>query len=115
MVGGMRQSGILAAAASYALDHNIERLANDHAHAHQLATGLTQFGLKIEPCYTNMVYFHHAQAPTLIEKLSQQGIQALALTPTRIRMVTHLHITTDDIKKTIQAVGNQLSSTGQLK
>lgn len=115
MGGGMRQSGILAAAANHALDHHVERLAEDHDNAQRLADGLQKVGLEIEPCYTNMVYFHHQQAPQLIAGLASKGIQALALTGTRIRMVTHLHITKTDIDTTINSIGALLNSNGSLK
>lgn len=109
MGGGMRQSGILAAAASYALDHHVERLAEDHENAKELAQGLGELELDVEPCYTNMVYFHHPQAPALIEAIQAEGVLALALTPTRIRMVIHLQVSNADIKKSLQAVAKYLS------
>src|SRR5699024_6524210 len=57
MLGGtMRQVGILAAAGIYALEHNVERLAEDHANAERLARGLQGLGLKVDPVQTNMVF-----------------------------------------------------------
>jgi threonine aldolase len=115
MGGGMRQSGILAAAAIHALDHHIDRLSEDHENAQLLAVGLQEVGLEIEPCYTNMVYFHHPQASLLIEHLASRGIKALALTTTRIRMVTHLHVTREDVAHTIRSVSSLINSDGSLK
>lgn len=54
--GGMRQAGLLAAAGLYALEHQVERLADDHANAAFLAKGLTELGYEVEPVQTNMVY-----------------------------------------------------------
>ena len=109
MGGGMRQSGMMAAAANYALDRHIERLHEDHLNAQQLAEGLKTMGLDVEPCYTNMVYFHHPKAPELIEKVRAKGVLALALTPTRIRMVTHLQVSITDIARTIDAIHSTVS------
>lgn len=104
MGGGMRQSGILAAAADFALTHNIERLVDDHLNAQRLSKGLNELGYPVEDCYTNMVYFHHDNAAQLVSNLESSGIRALALGPTRIRLVTHLHITQDDIDHTLSVM-----------
>ena len=112
MGGGMRQSGMLAAAATHSLENHIERLSEDHDNAKQLAVGLEALGLDVEPCFTNMVYFHHPQAPTLIDLIHAKGVLALALTPTRIRMVTHLQVSSRDIQRTVQSIQDAL---GELK
>jgi threonine aldolase len=110
MFGGtMRQSGILAAAALYALDHHVARLSEDHAHAQKLATGLSAIkGLTIAlPVETNMVFVD--VAPTLAtaaevcNKLRDHQVLALPNAPWRIRMVCHLDITSPMIEKTIKA------------
>ena len=106
MGGGMRQSGILAAAALYALEHNIEKLHYDHHHAELLAQSVTELGFTVRSS-TNMVYFDCKEAPLLIEKLRKEGIWALALGPETIRMVTHLQISHSDIKQTIRALQKQ--------
>ena len=101
MGGGMRQSGILAAAALYALEHNIAKLQLDHFHAKTLSFALRELGFTVRSS-TNMVYFDCKDAPTLIEKLREEGIWALALSDETIRMVTHLEIKSKSIKKTIK-------------
>ncbi len=103
--GGLRQSGILAAAGLYALEHHRERLADDHAHARRLAQGLADAqGLRIdtlEPA-TNMVYFQTTgSAAELAEALRAKGVLCGTVTPNRIRMVTHLDVDADDIDRTI--------------
>ena len=93
MLGGtMRQVGILAAAGIYALEHNVERLAEDHANAERLAKGLAALGLKVEPVQTNMVF---AAVPKesvagLAAHLEANGV--LALAAARLRLVTHLDV-----------------------
>ena len=68
--GGMRQAGGLAAAGLYALDHQVQRLADDHAHAQLLADGLRRVGYSVEPVQTNMVYvavsYTHLTLPTIL-------------------------------------------------
>ncbi len=64
--GGMRQAGGLAAAAIYALDHQVERLADDHANAEALGRGLAELGYSIEPVQTNMVYVASASRPACL-------------------------------------------------
>lgn len=94
--GGMRQSGGLAAAASYALDHHIARLADDHALARRLADGLAGIeGLQIEAPQTNILFVDltgAAKAPSaaLLKHLGEHGIQATGLY--RLRFVTHLDV-----------------------
>ena len=91
--GGMRQAGVLAAAGLYALDHNIERLADDHRNAARLAGGLARIpGLKVETPQTNMVFvqFPADRLPALRAHLDQRGIKA-TLAP-RTRFVCHLDV-----------------------
>ena len=91
--GGMRQGGVLAAAGLYALEHNIERLAEDHASAARLAAGLAKLpGITIEPQQTNMVFVHipAERIPALEAHLVARGIKA-KLYP-RTRLVTHLDV-----------------------
>ena len=111
MGGGMRQSGILAAAALYALEHNVEKLHQDHHHAKLLSASLIDLGFTVRSS-TNMVYFDCKDAPLLIEKLRSEGIWALALGPETIRMVTHLQVDSAGVKQTIQAL--QKHGTGHL-
>jgi threonine aldolase len=94
--GGMRQSGLLAAAASYALDHQVERLAQDHALARHLAAGLSGIaGLVVEPPQSNMVFVElvgqaKTRASELLPFLAARGVLASGLY--RLRFVTHLDV-----------------------
>ena len=102
--GGMRQSGILAAGGSYALEHNVDRLAEDHANAKLLAEGLSAIpGLKID-VRTNMVFVElpHNNAPELQASLAGRDIVISAGFPS-IRIVTHLDVSTADIERVIDA------------
>lgn len=103
--GGMRQAGIMAAAMSYALDHHVARLAEDHVNAQRLAEGLSDIeGLYVEPAQTNMVYVNFA-SPEHAQRVSQQLMQQGILTATsqRMRLVTHLDIDAAAIERVISA------------
>jgi len=103
--GGMRQAGILAAAARYALDHHVHRLADDHALAQRLADGLQGLpGLTVEPPETNIVFADVAgnRADGLIAHLKSRGVLATGLY--RLRFVTHLDVDADAIDHAIAAV-----------
>ena len=94
MLGGtMRQVGIIAAAGIYALENNVERLAEDHANAERLARGLAEAGLRVDPVQTNMVFVQiPAQSvAALAEHLEASGIITLLHGP-RLRLVTHLDV-----------------------
>lgn len=103
--GGMRQAGILAAAGIYALDNHIDRLALDHDNARDLARGIAEIAcLHVNPktVQTNMVFANIGKnAQALVDHMKIQGI--LIDRAERLRMVTHLDITKEDIYKTIQA------------
>jgi len=95
--GGMRQAGYLAAACLYALDHNVARLESDHNHAKYIASQLIKkdFVGKMLPVESNMIIFevHGRFTPkAFVEKLAGSGIKCLAISPTQVRMVTHLDI-----------------------
>ena len=106
--GAMRQAGMLAAAASYALDHHVERLAQDHLLAQQLAQGLATIeGLQVEPPQTNMVFVDLAgaarpKAAGLVQHLAEQGVQATGLY--RLRFATHLDVDAAGIERSVAAV-----------
>lgn len=106
MLGGtMRQVGILAAAGIHALEHNVERLAEDHANAQLLAKGLAAAGLKVDPVQTNMVFATippDSVAP-LVRHLEAHGIKAL-VSP-RLRLVTHLDVDRARIERAIEVFG----------
>jgi threonine aldolase len=109
--GGMRQAGILAAAAEYALEHNIERLAEDHANARRLADGLAACrGITVIAPETNIVYFDVdatlGTAADFAENLKSAGVWTIATGPQRIRAVTHLHITANNIDRALEAMAS---------
>jgi threonine aldolase len=90
--GGMRQVGILAAAGLYALEHNVERLAEDHANATWFGDGLRDLGLRVEPPQTNIFYVEipPQHVNPFGEHLSRRGIRASISEHTRL--VTHLDV-----------------------
>jgi len=106
--GGMRQAGILAAAALYALDHHVERLAEDHANAKRLAMALAEMpGVRIDPSQvvTNILYFDvdpsFGTARDLSQRLRAEGVWMNATGPQRIRAVTHLDVDAAAIDRAI--------------
>ena len=95
--GGMRQAGYLAAAGLYALDHHVDRLAEDHEKAADIDACLASLPYVVErkPCHTNMVLFRieaAGGAPALQEHLADQGIRIIAMDREWLRVVTHLDI-----------------------
>ncbi|QSI28662.1 low-specificity L-threonine aldolase [Variovorax sp. RKNM96] len=106
--GGMRQAGLLAAAASHALDHHVDRLADDHALAHRLAQGLEGIeGLKVEAPHTNIVFVDltgaaQARSSELLASLNSQGILATGLY--RLRFVTHLDVDAAGVDRAVAAI-----------
>ena len=107
--GGMRQAGFLAAAGVYALQNNIKRLAEDHAHAQLLTTALNKidFISKILPVETNIVIFEvsgRLTAGEFVSKLKESDILVIAMSSLQVRMVVHLDITAEMIQKTIQII-----------
>jgi threonine aldolase len=98
--GGMRQAGMLAAAGMYALDNQVERLADDHANAELLARGLADLGYQVEPVQTNMVYVQiDNRSEALKAFCAERGIR-LSAAP-RLRMVTHLNVSRSQIEQVI--------------
>ena len=104
MLGGaMRQVGIFGAAALYALDHHVERLADDHINARLIAghlASLPQVDLDITSVQTNIVIFDLRQeaiaAPAFVEAARQRGVLVVAFGPRTVRAVTHLDVTRDE-------------------
>jgi threonine aldolase len=96
MGGGMRQVGILAAAGLYALDHHVERLAEDHAHARLLAEAC---GVDPESVDTNIVVVPRPDAGEFVAAARDAGVLVATVGPTTVRLVTHLDITRDDAEK----------------
>jgi threonine aldolase len=108
--GGMRQAGILAAAGIYALDHHRERLEEDHRHAKILAHSLAGLGgVAVNPneVETNIVILDVAAsgltAPNIAASMKEMGILIHAFAPTRIRLVTHLDVSREDVEKALKA------------
>jgi threonine aldolase len=109
--GGMRQAGFLAAAGIFALQNNIERLQEDHAHAKQIATAIEQkdFVSFVLPVETNIIIFElkeNNSAPALVAKLKEQDILAYAIAPNRVRLVVHLDINKEMVNTTVKIIGN---------
>lgn len=120
--GGMRQAGIIAAGALFALENNIERLSEDHANAQILVEGIRETeGLTLQPDVvdTNIVIFR--VDPTLgtahdfVAQLKEKHVLALAVSPTQIRLVTHLDVTEKQCKSAVETIkqlaGSQVLST----
>ena len=107
--GGMRQAGVLAAAALYALEHHVDRLADDHAHARRLAEGVRQIaGLRLDPevVETNILYFQVdpalGTAAEFSRRLKECGLLINATAPTRLRAVTHLDVNQADVDRAVE-------------
>ena len=105
--GGMRQAGVIAAAGIVALETMVDRLADDHANARLLATGLAQVpGVRIEPesVRTNIVVFEVKDGVNFQRRLREAGVLTTAFGPTRVRMVTHYGIERSDIEEALTSV-----------
>jgi threonine aldolase len=104
MGGGMRQAGFLAAAAIYALDHHVDRLEIDHAHAGILGEELSKLSYvsHVMPVETNIVLFDTKEpADSVIKKLGDKSIMCLPTGPNRIRFVLHLDIHPAQVEYTV--------------
>ena len=97
--GAMRQAGVIAAAGLYALENNIERLAEDHANAERLANGLREAGYEVEGPHTNMVF---VKAPEGLEAFFNKN-QVQVLKGPRLRLVTHLDVGAAAIDRALEA------------
>jgi threonine aldolase len=108
MIGGaMRQAGIMAAGCLHALDHHVERLAEDHAAAKKLAHGLAELpGVEIDPATveTNIVIFSVPDAPAVVAALGAESVGMIALDAHRIRAVTHLDVDPAGIDRALKAL-----------
>jgi len=109
--GAMRQAGVLGAAALHALDHHVERLADDHANARLLAFSLAELpGVRVDPATieTNIVFFDVAGtgrgAGALCDALAARGVQMGPFGDTLIRAVTHLDVTREHVMKAVDAM-----------
>ena len=112
--GAMRQAGIVAASGIYALDHNVERLADDHARARRLAQGLAEAGLPVdvEAVETNFVRIHVAglglDVADAVERLAARGVGMSWSGPGLLRAVLHLDVTDEDVERAIELVPQAL-------
>ena len=109
--GALRQSGLVTSACLYALDHHVERLRDDHENARLLHAGLREIkgvSLQNDVCETNLVFFDvggtKVGAKETAAKLLERGIRIGAQTETRMRAVTHLDVSRDDIELTLSAL-----------
>jgi threonine aldolase len=108
--GGMRQAGVIAAAAHYALEHNVARLADDHANAARLADGLRAIeGLTVDTPQTNIFYIHMDPAACDGLRAAMAREQIRATVGPHTRLVTHLNITADDVEKVIRVISAYFS------
>jgi threonine aldolase len=111
MLGGaFRQSGIVAAGCLYALDHHVDRLAEDHARARALAEGLAVLpGVRIDPALveTNIVIFSVDDAPGLVRRIADR-VELQAFDAHRVRAVTHLDVSRADIELALEAFADEL-------
>ena len=115
--GGMRQAGIVAAGALFALEHNLDRLIDDHARAKRLAGALAELpGISINPqrVQTNILYFDvaggNATAESFCESLKLLGVLLQPVGSTKIRAVTHLDIADRDIENAVDAIRQTLAA-----
>ena len=111
--GAMRQAGIVAAAGVYALDHHVERLADDHMRARRLALGLAEAGLAVDPDRTETNFVQVDVAPLTPSEamtlLAEQGVGLSAtIHPTILRAVTHLDIDDDHIDRALELIPRAL-------
>lgn len=117
--GSMRQSGILAGGALYALDHHYQRLSEDHVNAHNLAHRLSSIdgiNCDISSVETNMVYFtvdpRLGDAPSLCQSLERCGVRMLAESKDRVRAVCHLGVSREDIEHAADSIARTIESLG---
>ncbi|HET6608371.1 MAG TPA: GntG family PLP-dependent aldolase [Rhodopila sp.] len=112
--GSLRQAGICAAACLYALDHNIDRLAEDHANAKVLARGLAQIqGLAVEEPETNLVFFDTAgaglTADELADRVRLEGVMLSTVGRHRVRACTHLDVDAEGVDYAVRAIRTVLA------
>jgi threonine aldolase len=111
--GGMRQAGYLAAAGIYALENNVHRLADDHRHARQIAEALLEkpFITNIMPVETNILIFEVMEPYTPVTfatELAKHQVLVMPISPTQVRMVTHLDITVEMVKRLVSLINDEL-------
>jgi threonine aldolase len=107
--GAMRQAGIIAAGAIYALTHHVERLAEDHENARILSRALADIeGIAVEPVETNLIFFDVSKLQTSAEAfnglLKKRGLRVSILGKTRLRAVTHLDVSREQVKEALTII-----------
>jgi threonine aldolase len=115
--GAMRQAGIVAAAGLYALDHHVERLAEDHANARLLAEGLASIdGIELDPAdvETNIVVFGMPDAEGFCAALEREGVKMGTVGPDRVRAVTHLDVDREGVERAIAVARSVLAGAGRV-
>jgi threonine aldolase len=111
--GAMRQAGIIAAGALHALDHHVERLADDHANARTLAEGLAELpGVELDPVTveTNIVAFGLPDAEAFCAALLAEDVKMGPLNARTVRAVTHLDVDAEGIQRALSAARKALAS-----
>jgi threonine aldolase len=112
MGGSMRQAGVIAAAGLHALDHHVERLAEDHENATRLAEGLAELpGVELDPASveTNIVIFGVPDPAGFTAAMAERGVELSAAAGGRVRAVTHLDVDRDGIERALRAAGEALA------
>ncbi len=113
--GAMRQGGIIAAGALYALQHNVERLTDDHDNAKRLASAISDMpgvSIDVDTVETNILYFDvdpaRGSAKELCTVLHEKDVWVLPVAPQRVRAVTHLDVSSEDIDRAIGVLSKEL-------
>jgi threonine aldolase len=112
MGGSLRQAGIVAAAGLYALDHNVERLAEDHENARVLAEGIASIaGARIDPSKveTNIVIFEVDDQARVLRELAERGVEMSPMGPGRVRAVTHLDVDRTAVDEALAVLADVLT------
>lgn len=100
--GALRQSGILAAAALYGLEHNVPRMVEDQANARRLAEGLADLGMDVADPESNMVFCSVDDPQALVDAMAEEGVRTHVVAG-RVRMVTHVGVSSADVESVIEA------------
>jgi len=112
--GGMRQIGMLAAAGLHALEHHVDRLAEDHANAARLAAGLRELGFRVGPDpQTNMVLFRVDDELGLLRETRARDLLVNPIMPGVFRAVTHLDVSADDVEDALSRMGEACRALGR--
>ena len=117
--GAMRQAGVVAAAALYAIDHHVDRLADDHRRARRLAEGLADAGLPVDPDATDTNFVGvdvgsiGLDAAEAMRRTAEQGVRVGLLRPGVLRVATYLGVSDDDVDQAIELIPKALSVVAQ--